>query len=422
MKAVSKYISQVIKNEYFYGTVVVGIGTVIGSFLSYLLQFFLGRMLSVEDFGSFNALLSVSTILGVPAAVVGISLVKVVATLKANADYPKLNALFKKLSIQFLLLGVVVYALATLFSGYVASQLKIDNPSYINAFNIYLAFLFLNAIAGSYLQGLLKYKSLSFFFIISSLFRLVLPLIGIYIGYEVAGVFGGMSVAMLLSYATTYLLIKEDLGKKVDNHLSVQFKKLLTFSLPVFFINLGIMSLNNMDVILVKKFFDPTLAGYYAGTVTLGKIYLFGAGIVTTIMFPIISSVYAKKENYKAKFFKLLSIEVFVALCGLLAFSFLPGLITQIFFGSRFFDSIQYLPRFSIFVLFYVLINFFIMYCLAIEKTWVFIFLLPGLLIQYILISVNHASLYDVINANIIASIITLGLLTIYAQKTKHTT
>ena len=169
MKAVSKYISQVIKNEYFYGTVVVGIGTVIGSFLSYLLQFFLGRMLSVEDFGSFNALLSVSTILGVPAAVVGISLVKVVATLKANADYPKLNALFKKLSIQFLLLGVVVYALATLFSGYVASQLKIDNPSYINAFNIYLAFLFLNAIAGSYLQGLLKYKSLSFFFIISSL-------------------------------------------------------------------------------------------------------------------------------------------------------------------------------------------------------------------------------------------------------------
>ena len=42
------------------GTLYVTVGTLLGSFFSYLLQFFLGRMFSVEDYGSFNAFLSLS--------------------------------------------------------------------------------------------------------------------------------------------------------------------------------------------------------------------------------------------------------------------------------------------------------------------------------------------------------------------------
>lgn len=413
---------KIFKNAYFYGTALIAVGTLLGSFFSYLLQFFLGRTLSIEDFGSFNALLSLAYIIGVPASVVGISIVKVVANLKAAADYSKIKALFTKLSLVFAAGGLVVFFVGFLLKDYISQQLNILDTNYIIAFCVYLGILLISSLPGSFLQGLLKYKELSFYTVLASFYRFVLPVVGVYLGFKVSGVYGGMFIGILLAYLTAYLFMYKDFGHVADVNLDRHLKKILTFSFPVLFVNLGMMILNNVDVILVKKYFDPELAGFYAGTVTLGKIFLFGAGAVTTVMFPLISSVYAKGEAYTEKFKKLLTLQVLVAFGGLAVFTTFPKIITELFFGDRFLHSVAYLPKFAIFVLLYVLINFLVMYFLAIEKTRVALFLLPGVLLQFVLILTNHATLYDVINANISAGIITLVLLSLYAKKAGSTT
>jgi O-antigen/teichoic acid export membrane protein len=188
-------------------------------------------------------------------------------------------------------------------------------------------------------------------------------------------------------------------------------KKIFSFSVPVLFINFGLMLLNNLDMILVKNFFTPEIAGYYAGTVTLGKLLLFSAGIVTTVMFPQISALYAKKDNTNKKFKEFLILQLVFVVATAAIFVVFPRLITQLFFGKSFLPSAQFLPSFSIFISLYVLINFMVMYFLAINQTGVVFLLVPGVFLQYFLITSNHASIYDVIKSNILVCIIVLTLL-----------
>jgi len=108
-------------------TILVTSGLLVGSFFSYLLQFFLGRSLSVSDYGAFNALLSVAVIVGVPATVFGIPLVKEVASLSAKKEEAKLSALFWQAMLWSVAAGLIVFGFFYIFRDSVLSSLKITN-------------------------------------------------------------------------------------------------------------------------------------------------------------------------------------------------------------------------------------------------------------------------------------------------------
>jgi O-antigen/teichoic acid export membrane protein len=80
------------------GTIIVTIGAFIGSFFNYLTQVGLGRILSVEEYGTFNALLSLSVILSVPVLALTNSIIRNVSELKAMGRFDILTKMFVKSS------------------------------------------------------------------------------------------------------------------------------------------------------------------------------------------------------------------------------------------------------------------------------------------------------------------------------------
>ncbi len=401
-------------NKYLMGTVYVGAGSMVAAFFSYLLQFIFGRILSVADFGTFNALLSLSYLIGVPAGVFGVSLIKHVSVLSARQDSKKLTALYWKLIFLALIFGAVVALIIYLLRNTISDQLKIYDVALIMMFGIVMGTSFVGAIQSSYLQGLLRYKAFAFYSAASSFYRFAFAALAVFLGFKLVGAFGGMFLAVFAAFLTAYLLLRKNLTAFENLDLMQDYKKIMFFSLPVMFVQFGLMLLNNVDVILVKRYFDPDMAGYYAGTVTLGKIFLFGAGAVATVMFPTISSLAARGLNYGRAFFKFLSLQLFLVALGIIAFSIFPSLLTHLFFGERFVSSVEYLPRFSLFIGLYVIINFLVVFFLAINRTSVFLMLVPGLVLQYVLITNSHENLYQIINTDIYAGIISLVLLTLY--------
>jgi O-antigen/teichoic acid export membrane protein len=281
-------------------------------------------------------------------------------------------------------------------------------------FGILMGTSFISSIQSSYLQGLRRYKAFAFFNIMSGAYRLVFPTIAVILGFKVLGALGGMLMGVLVSFITAVFILKKNFTVFENMNLSDEYKRIMLFSIPVAFVQFGMMLLNNIDVILVKKYFDPDMSGYYAGVVTLGKIFLFGVGIVSTVMFPTISSLVARGMNYSRIFIKLLTLQVSLVLGGVLTFSAIPAILTRIFFGEKFINSAEYLPYFSVFIGLYILINFFILFFLAINKTFVFALLIPGLIIQYLMINARHTNLYEIITANTCAGIITLVLLIMF--------
>ena len=288
-------------------------------------------------------------------------------------------------------------------------------------FGIFIGIPFFGVVPMAYLQGLLRYKGYSFSVAINGVIRFTIPIVLVYMGYQLRGAYSGMIISGILAYIIALFILKKNLTSIVKSDIKPYYKKILEFSLPVFFIQFGMLALNNVDIILVKRFFDGETAGYYAGTVTLGKIFLFGASMLVTVMFPQISSLYAKGEDYSKRFRQFLSLQIFIVIVGVAAFYLLPNLITLVFFGDKFLNSVQYLPRFSIFIGLYVITNFMVMFLLAIEKTKVFVFLVPAVLYQFILINTYHSSLYQIININIYVSLVLLLFVWLYFELERKT-
>jgi len=95
-------------NPDLHGVVIMTFGTYLASFFSYLLQFFLGRLLTVEDYGLFNTYLAISYILGVPSYVLSTSIVKYVADLSGKNQFGQLSLMYRKFQLFAVSFGSVI--------------------------------------------------------------------------------------------------------------------------------------------------------------------------------------------------------------------------------------------------------------------------------------------------------------------------
>lgn len=392
------------QNTIVTGTLIVTIGTFIGSIFGYVLQVSLGRLLSVEDYGVFNALLSLAVILTVPSLALSNSLIKIVSELKAQDKFDVLTQLYVKVTLFILVFGTIVSFLIYLLRFQIANYLNIADALPVIFFGIFLGLSFLSINPSSYLQGLLRFKAFAFFAAISGFLRTFLALTFVVLGFNVGGVYFGLGLSFILLYIIATFLLKKNFTKFESISLRSYYKNIANLGIVMFFVGVGMTFLNNVDVILVKHFFDATTAGLYSGVVTVGKIFLFGAGTVTILMYPQIAELYTKGENYIKRFLQFLTVQLVLIFGGIIVFSLFPKLITQTLFSDQFLLAVPYIPKFSIFVAFYILINFMYMFLLAINKKIIWIFLFPTIALQYLLINAHHLSLNSVINTNILVS------------------
>ncbi len=408
-------IKQIGNNEEVLDTIIVSIATLVGSVFSYLLQFVLGRKLSVEDYGTFNTLLSLTTIVGVLSGVLGTALIKVSAEMYAkDKDNGKLEYfLYKTLAFSFLAL-IISFFLGVLFSNFVSIYLNINDSVLIMLLGLFVGLSFLLIVPQAFLQGVQKFRRYSIFHVVNMVLRLVIPIVFVYAGFSIRGVWVGLSVSYVFSFLLGMLLLKVKVKNVEKKDISSYLEKLKSLSVSIILVNFALMFLNNIDVIMVKKYFSPTEAGYYSGTVTLGKILLFGAGAFTTVMFPRITALYVSGKEFIHKLKMIFFLLLGVLFVGVLCYRIFPEFLTRVFFGEAFMSSQEYLPLFSIFVSIYVLINFLVMFFLAIDKKAVGFLLLPGVVAQYILLNIFHDSLWDVIKINIGVSVFILVLLLVY--------
>lgn len=415
VSTIKSKIKQIRNNEEVLDTIIVGIGTLIGSVFSYLLQFVLGRKLSVEDYGTFNTLLSLTTIVGVLSGVLGTALIKVSAEMYAkDKNNGKLEYfLYKTLVFSFLAL-VIFFFIGVLFSDFVSTYLNINDRILIILLGLSTGLSFLLIAPNSFLQGVQKFKRYSFFHIINMLFRLAFPVAFVFAGSDLRGVWVGLSLSSIFSFALGMIMLDVRIKNVEKKDISSYLEKLKSLFTSIILVNFALMSLNNIDVIMVKKYFSPVEAGYYSGTVTLGKILLFGAGAFTVVMFPKITALYVNGKEFIHKLKMILFLLLGVLFVGVLCYSIFPEFLTKVFFGEAFMSSQEYLPLFSIFVAIYVLINFLVMFFLAVDKKAVGFLLLPGVVAQYVLLNIFHDSLWDVIKINIGVSAFILVLLLVY--------
>ncbi len=407
------------KHPLIFGSTVIFVGSMAASVFNYLFNLALIRTLPVADYGTFSSLISIFNIFSVFSIVIIMIFSKFTASLVGQKREKAIGSLFISGTIWVGIMSFAVCVVLALGSGEIAGFLNINSIGLILLTILTLFFSFLLAVTTGILQGLLKFNYFSFINIASSLVKLLFGMLFIFLGYRVFGAISAFLLSAVLGYIFAIIPLYKFLKHKVEDGftLSSLHKKAYSYAFPVLLSNIGITALISADIILVKHYFNPTVAGQYAALSLMGRSIFYLVSPISSVLFPVI----AQKKERREKIIGTLLLSIFLVgfpaiILSAFYFAFPQVVLSVLSPGKIYLPLLNLLGPFSVFIMLYAMCFLLNSFYLSLGKTNVFIFTTIGAVLESILIVLYHASITEVINDLIVASFLLLISLLLYYQ------
>lgn len=388
-----------------------------GNIFAYLFQVVVGRSLSAEQYGSFGALNSLGILLSAPLIVIPLVIARYTAILTIH-DRNQISPLIAYWTKLMSKASVIVLVLGIMLSPVINSYLHLDS---IFPFLIILLQVCLTLILPIFL-GLLQgmHKFVQFGIATSSVAgsRLLLGLLLVpTLGFGINGALLSSALGVLTALVIS-LYFTKDIFSLDGNHMPVNrqlVKDMSVYTLPVFFSNLMVMALGNIDLILVRHFSSPEETGLYAVAAILGRIAFYFPVVLVAVLFPTASRADAMNNNDSINL--LISFGVTILLGGCVAGCFFvyPEQSLTLLFGSKYVDAAPMLRIIGVAMALLAAANILFSYNLARAN---YSFLAPlggGLIVLLIAIYLNHESPVTIASI-LLATIVAILVLTIFLQ------
>lgn len=423
---IPKIKSLVLENQRFFSDMfLVTFSTIISSFLSYYLNFYVQSVyVDVVDFANFSLFITFIGMVTLLPNTISTSIIMTVTELKSQERFSELNDLFRKLMGIFLLMASLFFLLIFKFEENLNNLFNIHVDNFFFFSGMYIVFLILTVPISAFIYGMMKFKSYSFL-VISTILIKILGIGYFYSqGYGFYAIFYGFITSAVFfilvgGFILLFNLERQNIKVSSKNLIS----KVFLFSIPLLFISLGKDMITYLDFLIVKSKFDAVLAGNYSLLINLGKIFLFGSLIILGVMMPQISESFNKGENYFKKFKIYLYLELLIVFIGLICFAVFPKyMVDFLLYISKliglsaaslqsYYGIVDILPYYSIFISLVVLINLFTLFLISIKKFYIFFFFIITIVIQYVSIYFLAGNILNVIICNIICASLLLGFL-----------
>ena len=181
-----------------------------------------------------------------------------------------------------------------------------------------------------FIQGAYGFRALASNLILEGLVRLGGSLLLMVLGFGVRGVIAANAAAI----AAAYFAAAPKLAPAVPSHLRLSYALRESLQAMVFFA--GQVIINNCDIVLVKHFFTPTMAGLYAAVAMVGRVIFALSSAVVNSMFPLVAGT----RDEERKDLRVIATSLLLVLgigCTLaLGLRIAPAGIWTTFFGSGF--------------------------------------------------------------------------------------
>jgi len=412
MKKFTSWLGLLKRSKLVSGSLVLFLGSMIGSFGNYLYHLLMGRMLGPEKYGILSSLISLIYLLGVPVSTLNLAVVKNVSVLKS--DKRAIGGFYSWITKKATFFALLIFLPALFLSPLIASSLKVDSSLLVVIILLSGLISVFASLNFGVLRGLLKFTQMAAVSVGTIVMKVILAVVLVYFGFGVFGAVSPFLVSGILGLIFSYIIISHFLGKANNNGKFREASSLVRYLIPIFLFNLAHTSLYSVDVILARRFLVSQQAGFYAALSTLGKVIFFATSPIVMVMFPLISEKHSNGGNYK-KIFKLSFLSVFlmaVFVGGI--YLLFPQLMVQLLFGSRYFPVIPHLKIFVFIFLFFSLSFLMVNYFLSIKKVKAVGFYLLSAAMQVVFISLFHRDLFQLAIVSLAVMIVLFISLVLY--------
>lgn len=402
---------------------IVFIGTLIASVFSYLFNMMMGRLLGPAQYGELSAIMSLLTIISVAGGAVLTISMRYSGELY-NANYfDALKKLFKFLTKYLAFVGLGIFLICLSLLKPIAHFFSIPELTPIAIAFFGIIFSLLIVINKGYLQGLQRFFSLSIISILETALRFGLGIALVSAGFSLNGAIGAIILATIIAYFVSFVPVSK-IFRSLKTHDGHTFrfdkKEIIAYSWPTLVASLLLATSLNIDVIIIKHYFDPTSAGLYAAISTVAKIILYVTAPIASVMFPMISERKIKGDKHYQIFLFSLIMTLVTSLAVLAIYMIMPGKVISILYGAKYVSAYALLPEVGLFVLFYSMINLMANYFMVIKNFFFLILYLLALLAQLVVVYFWHPDILSVVRTFILLNGILFALMISYYIYTKR--
>ena len=226
--------------------------------------------------------------------------------------------------------GILIGLLLFLLRGPLTAYLNLPDPALISLLALGTAFYIPLGVRRGYIQGIHAFGPLAINFMLEGLVRLAGVYILIEIGLGVKGAVLASVLAVIVAYFVA--LPSPGLSLRTFRGISVSFREGL--QAIVFFS--GQTVINNFDIVLVKHFFPPAEAGFYAAVALVGRLVNMCAWSVVNTMFPVSAGAGSDEHEGSPVLFTSLSLVLVILSVLIFGLWLVPSFLWKTLFGAQF--------------------------------------------------------------------------------------
>lgn len=322
-------------------------GNVVAGGAVYALQVLMGRLLRVQDYSLFTALMGIFNIASLPLTALFMVVTRKLA-LDAAIGQPALGAgLVASAERRVALSALVVFAAAAVASPFVAHALAAGST--LTVLLVWVA-VCLNAFVCFYaavLQGRHRFTQIAIGNAAFPILRIALCAALVAVGLGVGGAMGGIALSLLAGAAWYWRLSSRVLPRHGEARATGRL-----FTLPEGLLlaasSLGFIALTQLDYVIVRVTCTPEQAGLYSAGAVLAKAVLWLPAGITVALYPTVVSEHAGERA--SQHLLAHSLRMAGAFCGALAAILAAGagLWIPLLYGPEYAGAVPYLRWLSL--------------------------------------------------------------------------
>ena len=362
------------RDDFLLHTGVMVLGTKLGDLFNFIYRIALVRLLTLDEYGSLNSLISFTMIISPFIVPFQPALTKSLAGYLGKDEFGKARYVTEKAGVTlgiFSALVMAIFIFDAFFTGCLSNYLNINNRYYTVLIGLVVAGSIITSVPWAFLQGAQLFTSMAWIAAISAFIKLTLGLGLVYLGFKISGGLWGF-----ILYSLYILLVGTIYIKRYYKRRGIEkIRPVMVSMAPVYryFIPTGLLlgsffALTNMDVVLVRHF-HPQESGIYSLAQMAGLIIFFLPGSVAMVIFPKVAAARAVQADGLSLLKKSLVLVAGFCLLGVLAFSIFPAGLLHIITGKINPQSIPLVPWFALAMSFHALTMLVLFYHLACHNT-----------------------------------------------------
>ena len=306
-----------------------------GGILGYVFQVLMGQMLSVSDYGLFATLMALLMVAGVPLSTLSMVLSRRASGYWAKNQPARIAAMFWWTNQRVLWIALAMLMCALPFTPFLRDYAQLESlvPAWI--FLLLTFTTLFGPVNNAFLQAQQNFRWLAIAGLTSQGLKLLFCVALVFAGFKLNGVLMGMVFATITMWLMTYLPLRSVVTHPIGvdqpkDHLS--FKG----AIPVLVANLSFAVMTQLDLLLVKHYFDPEQAGIYAAAAILGKAVMYLPGAITMALFPMVAENESRSQSSANLFLNAMVLTAGLSGAGAVFYFLFADDIMTLFYGQKY--------------------------------------------------------------------------------------